>query len=106
MKTTKINLLLYKEDYRKIENFFKKFRWAVFIYSIIVVVSLFVFLLSSKQLDNRINDLETQKASLLNQIKSQSSDEAGFLYISKKIIWTEKAFVYIRIVLFSLTLFL
>lgn len=85
MKTTKINLLLYKEDYRKIEEFFKKFRWGVFIYSFVLVLSLFVFLLFSKQLDNRINDLQAQKAALLNQIKSRSTDEAGFIYLSKKV---------------------
>lgn len=85
MKTTKINLLLYKEDYIKIEDFFKKFRWAVFIYSFILVVALFIFFISSKRLDNRINEIQTQKSSLLTQIKSQSSQEANFIYLSKKI---------------------
>jgi len=84
MKQSKINLLVTKENYRKIERYFFFVRIATFIILIsFVIVSSFFFINSQIQ-NNALNLLLTQKKVLLNAIKNRSEDEAKIAYIQTK----------------------
>ncbi len=84
MKQTKINLLTYKSDYRKIEKYFSFMRYFILFFSIIflVVVFCFYFLVGSK--NQKINNLLDRKKRLLESIQDKKDNEAKIIFIQKK----------------------
>lgn len=87
---TKINLLLYKEDYSKIEKFFYNLRIFALIYSIVLTVAVVGFYLYNLSLVNKARSLEKEKQSSIVEITAKQADEANLIYASKKIGLIEK----------------
>lgn len=84
MKKTKINLLLSKVDYQKIEKYFAYIRISA-IASCIVFFAVFIYMFLQLNAQNsRLEKLLSQKKSYLEQLKDKKDIEAQLLYIEKK----------------------
>ena len=84
MKKSKINLLTNREDYNKIESFFRLLRIVlVFLILIFVLVFIFFFMKLIFQMQ-RVQTLTNQKKALLDSIQGKENSEAKILYIQNK----------------------
>ncbi|MFN4212437.1 MAG: hypothetical protein ACK4FL_00510 [Microgenomates group bacterium] len=84
MKKTKINLLLNKEDYRKVENFFHWIRISAAILTLILMAILTYFSIVFIKQNKMINSLLEEKRLVLESLKNRENEEAKLIYLEKK----------------------
>ncbi len=84
MKKTKINLLISREDYRKLENFFYRLRILVAVVGIIFFGILLFFFTFLSQQNKTITSLLEQKKLILQSLKNKENEEAKIVYLGKK----------------------
>ncbi len=84
MKQTKINLLTYKSDYRKIERYFFLMRFFILIFSILFLVIVFCFYFLLRLKNEKIDNLLNRKKRLLESIQDKKDNEAKIIFIQKK----------------------
>ncbi len=84
MKNTKINLLVNREDYRRLERLFFWLRGLVVFLLIIFFGILMVFLTTLMNQNKTIKSLFEQKKILLQSLKDKEAYEAKVSYLEKK----------------------
>lgn len=84
MRKTKLNLLTNREDYQKIEQLFSFIRIFFYIQLGILLLLFVFFFFSLVRQTQSINELQNQKRSLLESLKSKEDTEAKLLYVQEK----------------------
>lgn len=84
MKKRKINLIINREDYQKYQEYFILLRKIVIGLFLIFFLTFFYFLISVKNLDNKINDLKLEKTTLLKIINQNIDKYAKINYLKLK----------------------
>ncbi len=84
MKKTKINLLINKQDYQKVEKYFYFLRYITIFFIIVFALSLGYVFIQLRNQDNKINTLSSKKKSLLESLKNKEEDEANIIFINNK----------------------
>lgn len=84
MKKTKINLLVNREQYRKLEIFFYRLRVFVVFVVIILSLALLTILTFFVKQKKTISALLEQKKFLLESLKSKENEESKIIFLEKK----------------------
>ena len=84
MKKTKINLLINKQDYQKVEKYFYFLRYITIFFIIVFALSLGYVFIQLRNQDNKINTLSSKKKALLESLKNKEEDEANIIFINNK----------------------
>lgn len=84
MKKTKLNLLVNRENYQKIEKIFSFIRILFYIQLSFLAVLFLFFFISTLRQNNAINGLLEQKKTLLQALQTKKDDEAKLIYLQDK----------------------
>lgn len=84
MKKTKINLLVNKQDYQKVEKYFYILRYITIFLIIIFALSLAYVFIQLRNQNAKINTLSNKKKSLLESLINKEEDEAKIIFINNK----------------------
>lgn len=84
MKQTKINLLVNKQDYQKVEKYFYVIRYITFFFIIIFALSLGYVFIQLRNQNNSLNELSNKKKALLESLANKEEDEAKIIFINNK----------------------
>ncbi len=84
MKKSKINLLVRRDNYRRLESVFLWVRRGTLAFGVVVVVITIIFTMISLSQSTQLRDLIDRKNTLLEQLTQQKNKQAKLVYIQDK----------------------
>lgn len=84
MKSSKINLIVNREDYQKYQNYFYYLKILIIVLGVLFLTTFLVYFIDLQK-RNGVNDkLDKQKAFYLEILQEKKGDEAKIFYLQKK----------------------
>jgi len=84
MKSSKINLIVNREDYQKYQNYFYFLKISILVLSLIFVVVFLGYLIDLQRRNSAIEKLDKQKILYLQILQQKKGDEAKIFYLQRK----------------------